>query len=377
MTRFFLWVVVVLLCGAAWALTGTWAALAVFSASVLLPCVSVALTALAARRVTFGLYLPMDPQKAALADGWLEIKNSIPLPVARVRTTIEVTNQLTGESSTLQIDCAVPPRATKRVDCAFSTIYCGRFRFSAVRLQVFDPFGLIGWKNDIATTEKRTVLPETFPMTVKLSGSETPLSDNEVLNLNRKGQDYSEPFQIRDYAEGDSLKQIHWKLSQKFDKFIVTDPSVALERALLVFWDKSVPAPPAVTDILAEAVMSLCLRLAEEEIPYSLALGGGENPIWDITTVEDLYGIVYQLLKSSQGESDGVSELLQMLGGRRYPLIACFTPQVSKELPALSAVGKTTVFLGSETGESEDLGDLMCYSFSSANYKNVLRNVTI
>ncbi len=63
MTRFFLWVVVVLLCGAAWGLTGTWAALAVFSASVLLPCVSVALTA-CARRVTFGLYLPMDPQKA-------------------------------------------------------------------------------------------------------------------------------------------------------------------------------------------------------------------------------------------------------------------------------------------------------------------------
>ncbi len=71
---------------------------------------------------------------------------------------------------------------------------------------------------------------------------------------------------------------------------------------------------------------------------------------------------MYQLLKSSQGESDGGSELLRCWA-QTVSLIACFTPQVSKELPALSAVGKTTVFLGSETGESEDLGDLMCYSF--------------
>ncbi|SHI15020.1 Uncharacterized conserved protein, DUF58 family, contains vWF domain [Sporobacter termitidis DSM 10068] len=370
-----IWAMAVLLCGAAWAFTGTPAALAVLSASVLLPCVSIALTALAAGKVTSALYIPVGPQKGSFTDGWLQIKNSAPLPMARVRTTIDVINQLTGESRTLKIDCSVPPKGIKRVEFTFNPVCCGRIRFSVAGLQIFDPFGLIGWKTGVASTEKRTVLPETFPMTVRLSGSETLLGD-DVLNLNRRGQDYSEPFQIRNYAEGDSLKQIHWKLSQKYDKYLVADPSAALTRALLVFWDKSVPAPPAVTDALGEAVMSLCLRLAEEEIPYSLALGGGENPILDITAVEDLYGIVHQLLRT-QENGNGVTELLQMLGGRRYPLIALFTPQISKELPALSAVGKTTVFLCSETGEGERAGDIMCYVFSPADYKTTLRDVII
>jgi uncharacterized protein (DUF58 family) len=370
-----MWAIAALLCGAAWALTGTWAALAVFTASVLLPCVSIALTALAAGKVTSKLCMPVGPQKGASTDGWLEIKNTAMLPMARVRTTIEVTNQLTGENRTERIDCSVLPKGTKRVDFTFRAAYCGRYRFSSVGLQIYDPFGLTGWKTGAASTEKRTVLPETFPMAVRLYGSETPVGD-DVLNLNRKGQDYSEPFQIRDYAEGDSLKQIHWKLTQKLDKYIVTDPSVALERALLVFWDKSVPAPPAVTDVLAEAVMSLCVHLAEEKIPYSLALGGGENPIRDITAIEDLYSEVHQLLRTQENDN-GVPELLQMLSGRRYPLIALFTTQISKELPALSAVGKTTVFLCGDNGDGENTGNLMCYVFSPADYKNVLRNVTI
>ncbi len=373
--RLVAWVAAILLCGFAWRLTGSWTALAVFLSSLLLPGLSIILAALAAQGVSCRLHLPVGPQKAASTDGWLDVKNSSLVPLARVRAEIDVINQLTGEKSTLCIDCPIPPKRTKRVSFAFNTTYCGRFRFSAAQLRIFDSFGLLGWKKDVSLMEKRTVLPETFPMSIRLSGNETPLGDN-VLNLSRKGQDYSEPFQIRDYAEGDSLKQIHWKLTQKFDKYIVKDPSVVLERALLIFWDKSVPAPPPVSDALAEAVMSLCLHLAEEEIPYSLVLGGGESPIRDITTVEDLYDVVHQLLKS-QENGNGIPELLKMVNGRQYPLLAFFTPQISKDLETLSSVGKATVFLCSETGEGESTGDLKCYLFSPGDYKTALRNVVI
>jgi uncharacterized protein (DUF58 family) len=373
--RIIVWLAAALLCLGAWAYVGSNASLAVLIAVILLPIASLLLTFLAARSVSVRLFLPAAPQKSAVASCGLEVKNASILPLARVRTELAVVNQLTGEESSLPVECSVSPRSTKRVDFDFDTDYCGRFRFSSAETRVYDFFGLAGSGKKVSLREKRTVLPETFPMVITLSGSETPLGD-DVLNLNKKGSDYSEPFQIRDYVEGDSVKQIHWKLSSKFDKYIVTDPSVALERALLVFWDKSVSAAPAVADTLAEAVMSFCLSLAEQEIPYSLALGGGESPIKDITATEDLEGAVHQLLKS-QEQGDGIPELLQMIGGRHYPMIALFTPQVTKEIRELAAIGSVTVFLCSETGEGESVGDLNSYVFSPADYKTALRDVTV
>ncbi|MFR7744089.1 MAG: DUF58 domain-containing protein [Acutalibacteraceae bacterium] len=56
-------------------------------------------------------------------------------------------------------------------------------------------------------------------------------------------------FQIRDYVPGDSQRQIHWKLSHKYDKLIVKDPSLPITRSAAVFWERTeeTPLPPAPT----------------------------------------------------------------------------------------------------------------------------------
>ena len=56
--------------------------------------------------------------------------------------------------------------------------------------------------------------------------------------MNKKGSDYSETFQLREYVPGDSIKQIHWKLSEKLDKLVVREASLPVQKSTLVFWDK-------------------------------------------------------------------------------------------------------------------------------------------
>ena len=42
---------------------------------------------------------------------------------------------------------------------------------------------------------------------------------------NRKGNDLSEIFDIREYVPGDDIRSIHWKLSSKTDTLILKEAS--------------------------------------------------------------------------------------------------------------------------------------------------------
>jgi len=51
------------------------------------------------------------------------------------------------------------------------------------------------------------------------------LWENDGLLQNRKGTDYSEIFDLRDYRSGDDVRAIHWKLSGKLDRLVVKEAS--------------------------------------------------------------------------------------------------------------------------------------------------------
>lgn len=75
--------------------------------------------------------------------------------------------------------------------------------------------------------------------------------DSDTSSPDRRGSDLTEPFRLREYAPGDSLRQIHWKLSSKLDRLVIREPGMPAARTLLVFWDRSGDA--AARDAQAEA----------------------------------------------------------------------------------------------------------------------------
>ena len=372
--RLALWLAAALLCAAAWALTGTEAAAAVLAGVILLPAGSILLARLAAGRIRTAFSTPLELQKGLRARGRMDVINGSWIPAARVQATVKIRNELTGESELMELSCSVPPRRTRGVEYEFLSSHCGRFSFSLARLVVFDWFGIAGWRRSSAFDENRVILPETFPMSVRIAERESPQGD-DTISLNRKGDDRTEIFQLRDYAEGDSVKQIHWKLSQKYDKLIVSDPSASQERVLLVAWDKSAPASPDATDALAEAVMSFCLTLVENEIPYSIALDSQESAASDITSEEELYDAVGRLLRTEENEC-GSRGLEQLLSAQHYPIVALFTAQPPENLARLSSGSRVTVFLCGESGEGSPEG-VNSIVFSPGDYKSVLRDVTV
>ena len=92
--------------------------------------------------------------------------------------------------------------------------------------------------------------------------------DSDTSSPDRRGSDLTEPFRLREYAPGDSLRQIHWKLSSKLDRLVIREPGMPAARTLLVFWDRSGDA--AARDAQAEAVFSVCQSLSEQGYAYQL-----------------------------------------------------------------------------------------------------------
>lgn len=383
MARRVIWGLFLLGIASVYALTGADAALLLLCASVILPACSILVAAMG--RIEVNLELPMGLQKGEFASGEITLKNRSILPVARAVLQMELRNTLTREEETVPIDVPLAPLERKALPFVFSSTHCGRFKFCCASVTVDDAFGLVHIQRKVGLSQKRLVTPEMFPMNVRLAGSEAPMADEDSINFNRKGWDWSEPFQFREYVEGDSLKQMHWKLSQKLDRYIVSDPSQTLERALLIFWDRGVlqkDAPPVVPDTLAEAVVSLCLSVIQAEIPYSVAWSHGNGSgceVRDVGSMDDLYAIIPEMLHSPSGNSgvSGIPECVRSLGGKRYPLIAYFGDQVPAEITELISVGRTTLFICSEGMGIGDAGDLPCWPFSSVDYRQSLHDVTI
>lgn len=57
------------------------------------------------------------------------------------------------------------------------------------------------------------------------SGNQKGRQNEGQQTLSKKGYDATEVFELREYQPGDSIRTIHWKLSEKFDTVLVREPS--------------------------------------------------------------------------------------------------------------------------------------------------------
>lgn len=55
-----------------------------------------------------------------------------------------------------------------------------------------------------------TILPDLYPMDADMTARPAYADDGAS---NRRGEDRSEVYQLREYRPGDDIRQIHWKLS--------------------------------------------------------------------------------------------------------------------------------------------------------------------
>lgn len=334
-------------------------ALGLASCLVLLPLVLLPMDLRAAKKLKLTAKLPVNLRKGERGTAELTVQNPTVFPVCRLICRVRLENQLNGEMQIVQAGCGVWPKRSRTMKLTFDSPFCGRIGVKVESAKLYDCFGLIGVKADLDAHGACVVQPDTFLQTLVLSPAAAHIDDTEDYSNERPGYDLSEIFQIRDYVPGDSQRQIHWKLSHKYGKLIVKDPSFPITRSAAVFWERTENDPTCErTDAEAEIVVSVCRNLLSQSVQFTVGWNEeatGHCVFQQIRDMDDLIGLLPRLFtaKPAKGAS-GAALLLQELPAGSCSHLVYVAAERKAEMDDLSSIGRlTTLICGEQFNETD------------------------
>ena len=347
---------------------GSGPALALALLMVLLPLIALPVHLYLKKHLTFALQANVSQRKGDEGTITLTVHNPTLLPALRIRCDLEVCNQLNRETHRMQIRTYALGRKKQINTLRLGSEYCGRIRIAVARVTLYDCFGLVGIRYQTDTLAHMTVQPDTFETTVTLVPNPASSDDSEVYSQERPGRDLTETYQIREYVPGDSIRQIHWKLSNKYDKLIVRDPALPITRNVLVFWERTgEDGDPDGIDAQAEVIVSLCRSLMDGGIQFQLGWNDTDRNLCilhEIRDMDELVGIIPRLLRAT-GRQSGVSGAALLLQTRPEALCAhmvYLAREPQSEVVEMQRYGHVTMLVcGEEAPEGAILFNEMDY----------------
>ena len=289
------------------ALCGSIPAAAAALLLLLTPLVCVPLHLMAARHLRVQLRLPVNLEKNAPGTLGVEFEKSGFLPLCLIGCSLSVENRLTGGRQKLFVRAFAPTGRKHTAEYDLVSAHCGSLLVQTQRVRLYDPFGLIGipWRD---TAEAKTaVQPKTFTQAVLVGQDAWCPDDNETYSQEKPGFDLSEVYQLRDYQPGDSLRQMHWKLSEKLDRLVIREPSLPVQRSILVLWERAQTESETQSDVQADVIVTLCRSLLEAGAQFTLAWNDtaeGRLVMQPLHDLDELSGILPRLLAARAGAED-------------------------------------------------------------------------
>lgn len=114
---------------------------------------------------------------------------------------------------------------------------CGEIMVRCHGAYVYDLLGLFRMPIPSFGEMTTVIYPKKVQMHVEMSKDIYGRPREEGQIQNRKGNDPSEMFDIREYVPGDDIRAVHWKLSSKTDTLILREPSDPSHYNLVVLID--------------------------------------------------------------------------------------------------------------------------------------------
>lgn len=163
------------------------------------------------------------------------------LPQVTVETELRVRNCLTGDIQKAAVRQSLSKESPAAAELNFASRFCGRMEVSAETLQIIDPLGLAAFKRPCSLREALLILPEPVETDLIDELVHTPDLEGADFAEDRPGFDPSETFAIREYKEGDRLKNVHWKLSGKLDQLMVREPGLPVRSSSQLLMETCFP----------------------------------------------------------------------------------------------------------------------------------------
>lgn len=247
--------------------------------------------------------------KPARAVITLSIENSNRLlPLTKGIARVRYENTFSGEKGRMKVRFSVD--AGKKRDRRIPVVMnvCGNVAITVEKVRIYDYLNIFAWtigKN--LETQNILVLPPQKEMYLGRDRwyNETN-EDSDRFSLYKKGDDPSEIFDIRDFADGDKIQRIHWKLSSKTGSLMVKEGSLPLTKAVHIFMDLCVAGQKDERDrninLLVQGVYSISMFMIDHGIPQVFIWHDKKNGViqeYSVEQEEELYWMFQELFKCS------------------------------------------------------------------------------
>ncbi len=314
----------------------------------------------------------------------IQLSNKSLLPLDRIVCTVEGSNLLTGQGFRRSVRMAAVPGGESVQDLEIISPCCGMLSFSAVGITVYDLFGLGRFRKKIPAEARMAVQPDTFGVEVEVAYGESMSLDGEEYSMKKSGFDPSETFAIRDYREGDRIRQIHWKLSEKTGDLLVREYGLPIQNTILLLLETGIMAGEEKKewedrmDMLAEALFSVSQELTEQQLVYSIGWQNHLEKIFNCVEIggpEELSDQLIQVLGAEGGE-DETSVLAHYLEQHKqceFAHVILFSPHRIADVGMIQNQAMvTSIICGTEDlgWEEEDGGRLL-----EASYRTLAEQV--
>jgi len=213
------------------------------------------------------------------------------LPMPRCTMQLIITSHMTGR--TVRLPQVVPNGG--RWFVSLDTAHCDTLICTLEKARVYDYLGMF-------------CIPVPTPEPVECMICPIPSPPDKLPNLShflvrrrqpKPGGGFSEEHELRDYRPGDSMRDIHWKLSAKTDRTIVREAQEPIREQTLLTFDLC-----GTPDTIDHTLQQLCWMsdwLCQHEVPHQIIWidpTDCEMAMESIETPEDLQALLPRLLHS-------------------------------------------------------------------------------
>ncbi len=147
--------------------------------------------------------------------------------------------------------------------------HCIQTTLSAKKVYIYDYFKIIKLRIKAAGVAKVTVLPGLFGVFGQNIDTGERQEEDSTRPVTKKGDDRTEIYGIRAYTDGDSERNIHWKLSSSQNKLMVKEFGQREEAQLLftaAFYRVEDEKSHNINDMMLEAMYSVMHSYIEQNI---------------------------------------------------------------------------------------------------------------
>ncbi len=193
----------------------------------------------------------------------------------------------------------------------------GKYVVSVDSIEFFDFLKLLKFTKKVSKSIIMTVKPCDLELQLPVT-SELQRQENSMIVGTTPVNSGGDMFAVRDYIFGDSMKNVHWKLSAKSEDIVVKtfaeniyDQAIVIADMSCYYDDKFLGR--SMTDCVIEATLSAINDYNKSSVRFSLIynVGKNENIYCPIVSPSDLIIAQNSIMMTPMVENSSVTDLLQ------------------------------------------------------------------